>query len=115
MRLIDMGWTERKNYLKHNFARAFRDAREMLAASNNVDLLLELYDVGLITSLEVFDSTWQTLHDQPAARHQLRPILEKHEDSGIQRIPSAAGTNWDCLKPAGQADYSLSPISPEVM
>ena len=81
--------SDRTQQLRDDFSGAFDRARASLKADESAAGLIELYDHGLVTSMEILSFVWEAFYNDDAARNRVCDQLRAHPTDAIQRIPDA--------------------------
>lgn len=77
----------RSHKLRDDFGGALERARAALMDHESTAELIELYEHGLISSLEIMSFVWESFYSDDAALTRICEQLRKHTDDSIRRIP----------------------------
>ena len=78
---------DRSQQLRSDLPNAFKRARNSLRDDESVAGILELYDHGLFSSLEIMALVWEYFYTDDAALNRVCEQLRDHQDDSIRRIP----------------------------
>ena len=82
-----MTGSDRTQQLRSDFRGAFERARTSLKDDESVAGILELYEHGLVSSLEIMSFVWESFYTDDAALNRVCERLREHPDDSIRRIP----------------------------
>ena len=78
---------DRSQQLRSDLPNAFKRARNSLRDDESVAGILELYDHGLFSSLEIMALVWEYFYTDDAVLNRVCEQLRDHQDDSIRRIP----------------------------